>query len=609
MRNRTRTSLLLLLFLVVVQSVTAQHYYRRAYWNSHFQWYNYLITEVHGLKHLQNNEFAIVGTSTDYTSSLNWDPHAFALFIDSMGDVSKMKLYGTNGYCVAKSAAAGIDSSLFIAGINSLSSHGNLVFATKVNINTGDTIWSRYLDVGSSEPFINRTHDAGCVIAFKHNTTLAVVRLNNNGDTLWCKRINNNFWSNTIFSPIIQRRNGNFLLHAGNSNNRMLVTELNGNGQFIKNHTYDFPSNFQYRAVQIVEDSVTGNIYTAGTCYFGMAVCGWDSSMTLLWAKRFRNSTQTGGQYGSPKCNNIYLNDSSLYVLGEIDTAISRGMNTMLELNKFTGDTFQTWFARPLSYYHDGDNLYKDMVMVGDDKYVGGNIGIGGHNRAILDKFKSMPQSCDRTRAEVIVTTHNPTLRNISKPSILGGMTLQYHPFGVGSVFAYDSTFCETFCADSFHIKPSYVLQGNAQVQFYDSTAFVRGRTWYFGNGDSSSTQNPVYTYASQGTYNVCLKVWDDCGSDSICFSVNTLGAGMKEHEDFEFTFYPNPSRDEIIVRASESVSEVIIYDIDGRLLMRTALNQENTRIDLAALSKGAYLITGYSKGLPVVTQRFFKVE
>jgi PKD repeat protein len=39
---------------------------------------------------------------------------------------------------------------------------------------------------------------------------------------------------------------------------------------------------------------------------------------------------------------------------------------------------------------------------------------------------------------------------------------------------------------------------------------------WNFGDGTNSTAQNPVHTYASAGTYNISLKVWNDLGSDTM---------------------------------------------------------------------------------------------
>lgn len=44
---------------------------------------------------------------------------------------------------------------------------------------------------------------------------------------------------------------------------------------------------------------------------------------------------------------------------------------------------------------------------------------------------------------------------------------------------------------------------------------------WEFGDGNVSTEVNPVHTYSSNGSYNVCLTVTNGCGSDLYCTSVN----------------------------------------------------------------------------------------
>ena len=68
----------------------------------------------------------------------------------------------------------------------------------------------------------------------------------------------------------------------------------------------------------------------------------------------------------------------------------------------------------------------------------------------------------------------------------------------------------------------SYAASG-LNVTFTNSSAVTGNTTysWDFGDGSKSSTQqDPSYTYATSGTYNVCLTIADSCGSDSICQSV-----------------------------------------------------------------------------------------
>lgn len=83
---------------------------------------------------------------------------------------------------------------------------------------------------------------------------------------------------------------------------------------------------------------------------------------------------------------------------------------------------------------------------------------------------------------------------------------------------------CSSSTQTSINIQPApsadffanTVCLGNSTT-FTDNTTYPGGqsesyRMWYFGNGDSSSAINPVYTYTNPGSYNVKLVVKSNTG-------------------------------------------------------------------------------------------------
>jgi PKD repeat protein len=54
-------------------------------------------------------------------------------------------------------------------------------------------------------------------------------------------------------------------------------------------------------------------------------------------------------------------------------------------------------------------------------------------------------------------------------------------------------------------------------VNFTDtSTGEPTSWQWKFGDGTTSTEQNPTHTYNATGTYDVTLTVWNDMGSDTM---------------------------------------------------------------------------------------------
>ncbi|MFM9026998.1 MAG: PKD domain-containing protein, partial [Bacteroidota bacterium] len=71
------------------------------------------------------------------------------------------------------------------------------------------------------------------------------------------------------------------------------------------------------------------------------------------------------------------------------------------------------------------------------------------------------------------------------------------------------------------------VTPGFTAVQFFDASTGANFWNWDFGDGTTSTQQNPVHNYATTGTYNVCLVIIGITGCvDSVCQQVGVPAPG-----------------------------------------------------------------------------------
>ena len=93
-----------------------------------------------------------------------------------------------------------------------------------------------------------------------------------------------------------------------------------------------------------------------------------------------------------------------------------------------------------------------------------------------------------------------------------------------------DSNCTDTYC-DSVYVPQgggncladfNYQQVQGQSVQFFNISQGGNFYTWSFGDGGTSNQYNPAHTYASPGTYTVCLTILDTVTNcqDSICYSV-----------------------------------------------------------------------------------------
>ncbi|MBN4066058.1 PKD domain-containing protein, partial [Candidatus Amoebophilus asiaticus] len=98
----------------------------------------------------------------------------------------------------------------------------------------------------------------------------------------------------------------------------------------------------------------------------------------------------------------------------------------------------------------------------------------------------------------------------------------------------YDST---SYSCDAFYY--TYPDSGTNTVYFIDqSFGNPVGWYWDFGNGSiADTTQNPSYTYANAGIYDVCLTIWNSNGCQATYCNVIEVNGGGNDCFA-EFTYY-----------------------------------------------------------------------
>lgn len=105
---------------------------------------------------------------------------------------------------------------------------------------------------------------------------------------------------------------------------------------------------------------------------------------------------------------------------------------------------------------------------------------------------------------------------------------------------AGSDTYCENVTIDSYIAPTAYwIYSGDPTVSFTDlSIGDPTTWTWDFDDGASSTLENPVHTFAENGTYYVCLTVSNPVGSNTSCQNV-IIDSYASPVVDFSFTGDP----------------------------------------------------------------------
>jgi hypothetical protein len=139
-------------------------------------------------------------------------------------------------------------------------------------------------------------------------------------------------------------------------------------------------------------------------------------------------------------------------------------------------------------------------------------------------------------------------------------------------------------------------ISGNTAT-FTNSSSSVNSTlnySWDFGDGNTSSIQNPSHTYATNGTYTVTLIASNCIFSDTITNTIQIGTNSMEENTNTNFEFYPNPTTHQITINVEKQLlgSVYTIYDYTRKAILTGKILSEQSVIDLEYLSKGVYFLS-----------------
>ena len=80
----------------------------------------------------------------------------------------------------------------------------------------------------------------------------------------------------------------------------------------------------------------------------------------------------------------------------------------------------------------------------------------------------------------------------------------------------------------------SYTTNG-LTVVLNNTSSNATSYSWNFGNGQTSTLQNPSISYTTAGTYNICLTATNSCGSTNYCQNVTVSNTCVKPTAQFTF--------------------------------------------------------------------------
>jgi hypothetical protein len=137
-----------------------------------------------------------------------------------------------------------------------------------------------------------------------------------------------------------------------------------------------------------------------------------------------------------------------------------------------------------------------------------------------------------------------------------------------------------------------FTINSNYSVSFTNLSTYATDYYWSFGDGDTSTSINPVHIFPGSGTYNVTL-VASHCNySDTIIFPVIPSLIGINTYFDEEKTsVYPNPVHRMLYVYNKESARISLFNSVGQVVYSGEKKNKPEFALDLSSLADGIYFL------------------
>ena len=108
-------------------------------------------------------------------------------------------------------------------------------------------------------------------------------------------------------------------------------------------------------------------------------------------------------------------------------------------------------------------------------------------------------------------------------------------------------------------------MTGNGILSAFESTAADGSLTFKF--------------YSNQG---IVAPGWN-----ALIICPGTMGTD--DNDVLDYTYYPNPTNGIVTINSKNEITDIIVYNIEGRLLFRQKLNDLDTTVDISAFATGTY--------------------
>ena len=376
----------------------------------------------------------------DYVIAGERDNRALVMKIDQEGNILWSKRIGSFDGSRFNSVTATHDSYIVMAGSTpDTVNWGNDIFCVKMSA-TGDTIWTRALDVGESAVAysVQETSDHGLVLAGHTSQNvlpydeIVVVKLDSSGHLAWSKLLSPVNGANYAYS-IKQTTDGGFIIAGEMDTFSPYITsaclvKLTSSGDISWTRKITAGAMDYFSGLDVVETS-TGFLYLMSSNASGVVILKTDFSGNFLSGQVY--SVYTGGGFNDPPRPKLQPTSDGGYIF----STSGWGMDPMIKIDS----TGNLQWAKTLAFISAGivESYDSGYLALGNGPIMGVIMAPTDHPQIGLIKTDASGNGLDCVwQSSVGVMPYSASLTTVPATSYTGGALAWSHPVVTGTALS-----------------------------------------------------------------------------------------------------------------------------------------------------------------------------
>ncbi|MFH0893326.1 MAG: PKD domain-containing protein [Bacteroidota bacterium] len=242
------------------------------------------------------------------------------------------------------------------------------------------------------------------------------------------------------------------------------------------------------------------------------------------------------------------------------------------------------------------------------------------------DSVQFMNTSSDATTYNWIFTGGTPANSTLSNPYVTYATAGTYNvsliatgPGGSDTTTLMNYITVNPLANAAFSASATTVHLPSANVVFTNASTNATSFLWNFGDGTTSTDQDPWHTYTTTGLFTVTLIAYNaQCGNDTLVMTdyifVDSQIGIAENNNELQISVSPNPATDVCFIEfknVKNTQLTVKFVDALGQVVYQENLSvkadQEVSKMDISVLSKGIYFVQFFTDRSTIQTIRFVK--